>query len=162
VETIIIREIETTEIPLLADFLYHAIFLPPNVEPLPKETIYKPDIYLYIKDFGKPDDCAIVAEQGGVVVGAAWTRIILAYGHTDNETPELAISVLPEYRGRGIGTLLLNGLFEFLRKRGYRQTSLSVQKANPAARLYQRLGYRTIRENGEDFIMLKALGRIRK
>jgi ribosomal protein S18 acetylase RimI-like enzyme len=156
-EAIIVREIKNTEIPLLADFLYYAIFVPPGVTPLPKETIYKPDIYIYIKDFGKPDDCAVVAEQGGVIVGSAWTRIIPAYGHINDETPELAISVLPKYRGQGIGTLLLNGLFTSLRKRGYRKTSLSVQKANPAVRLYLRVGYKITRENSEDFIMVKDL-----
>jgi ribosomal protein S18 acetylase RimI-like enzyme len=154
---IIIREIENPEIPLLADFLYLAIFQPPGDEILPKETIYNPNIHIYINDFDKTDDCAVVAEQDDVVVGAAWTRIIPGYGHIDNETPELAISVLPEYKGRGIGTSLLNRLFELLRERGYRRTSLSVQKANPAARLYRRLGYEIIHENSEDFTMLKIL-----
>jgi ribosomal protein S18 acetylase RimI-like enzyme len=154
----VIREIESSEIPLLEDFLYHALFWPPGFEPQPKEeTIYKPEIYIYIKDFGKDGDCAVVAEQGGGVVGAAWTRIISAYGHIDDATPELAISVLPEYRGRGIGASLLNGLFALLRKRGYRQTSLSVQKENPAARLYRRAGYKILHENDEEYIMVKVL-----
>jgi len=42
----------------------------------------------------------------------AWTRIIPADGHIDDEAPELATSVLPEYRGQGVGTLLMNYLFE--------------------------------------------------
>lgn len=69
------------------------------------------------------------------------TRIIPAYGHIDNETPELAISVLPEFRGYGIGTRLVENLFGLLRKNGYKRTTLSVQKDNPAIHLYQRLGY---------------------
>jgi ribosomal protein S18 acetylase RimI-like enzyme len=52
---------------------------------------------------------------------------------------------------------LLNELFALLQKRGYRRTSLSVQKANPAVRLYQRMGYEIIRENSEDYIMVKNL-----
>ncbi|MDR1579437.1 MAG: GNAT family N-acetyltransferase, partial [Synergistaceae bacterium] len=104
-----------------------------------------------------------VALQGDALIGAAWTRIIPAFGHIDNETPELATSLLPEYRRRGIGTLLLNGLFILLRELGYRQTSLSVQKANPAVRFYRRAGYEIIREKCEDFIMLKDLaGRVKK
>jgi ribosomal protein S18 acetylase RimI-like enzyme len=71
-------------------------------------------------------DLGIVAEQNGQVIGAAWTRIIPAYGHVDNETPELAISVFPEFRGYGIGTKLMKKLFDILRYNGYTQTSLSV------------------------------------
>ncbi|MDR2610036.1 MAG: GNAT family N-acetyltransferase, partial [Clostridiales Family XIII bacterium] len=80
-------------------------------------------------------------KQNGQVVGAAWTRIIAGYGHIGAGTPELAISVLPEFRGCGIGTKLMKKLFAVLRENGYARTSLSVQKDNPAVRFYERLGY---------------------
>ncbi len=78
------------------------------------------------------------------------------------ETPELAISVLPEFRGYGIGTKLMKKLFEILRDNGYARTSLSVQKDNPAVRFYERLGYQITEEKldyagNEDFIMVKNL-----
>ncbi|MDR1464888.1 MAG: GNAT family N-acetyltransferase [Oscillospiraceae bacterium] len=38
----------------------------------------------------------------------------------------------------------MKSLFEQLAGKGFRQTSLSVQKENPALRLYERLGYKTI------------------
>ena len=157
-----IREIQITEYPQLEDFLYHAIFLPPGTEPLPHEIIFEPEIFVYIDDFGNQDgDCGVAAEIDGKLVGAAWTRIIPAYGHIDAETPELAISVLPGYRGQGIGTMLIRHLFELLCKRGYRRTSLSVQKDNPAVRLYKRLGYEISDEKldhagHEDYIMVKT------
>jgi len=118
---------------------------------------------IYIKHFGETEDCGVVAEQDGNIIGAAWTRVIPAYGHIDNETPELAISVLPEHRGQGVGTMLIERLFELLRRRGYTRTSLSVQKNNPALRLYKRLGYTITGEkmdqiNREDYIMVKELG----
>ena len=153
-----VREIVPAEYPLLEDFLYHAIFVPKSALLLPREVIYKPEIFIYIDGFGsKPGDCGAVAESDGKIVGAAWARIIPSYGHIDNETPELAVSVLPEHRGRGIGTILFTRLFELLRGRGYKQTSLSVQKENPAARLYKRLGYEILRENDDDWIMVKQL-----
>ena len=104
----------------------------------------------------------MVAEQNGQVVGAAWTRIIPAYGHVDSQTPELAISILPEFRSYGIGSKLMKKLFEVLRKNGYKQTSLSVQKDNPAVRFYQRLGYKMTGERldhagHEDYLMIKEL-----
>ena len=161
-EPFIIRQIQKEEYPLLEDFLYHAIFLPPGAEPPLREIIYEPEIFVYIKDFGGKDDCGVVAEQDGQIIGAAWTRIIPAYGHIDNETPELAISVLPDFRGKGIGSKIMQSLFDLLRERGYKQTSLSVQKDNPAVRFYKRLGYEIAGErldhaNHEDFLMMKYL-----
>ena len=157
-----IREIQSHEYPLLEDFLYHAIYLPPDAEPVPRELIFDPEIYIYVKDFGTKDDCGVVAEVDGKIVGSAWTRIIPAYGHLDNQTPELAISVLPEWRGKEIGTQLMHALFDLLRERGYAQTSLSVQKDNPAVRFYLRLGYeisgeRLDHEGQEDYLMVKRL-----
>jgi ribosomal protein S18 acetylase RimI-like enzyme len=53
-------------------------------------------------------------------------------------------------------------LFAALRKKGYQKTSLSVQKDNPAARFYQRLGYEMSGERldhagHEDYLMIKYL-----
>ena len=154
-----IREIVKSEYPLLDDFLYNAIFTPPGTDPPPREIIYNPDGFIYIDGFGdKPGDCGVVAEMYSKIIGAAWTRIIPAYGHIDDDTPELAISVLLEYRGLGIGTMLMERLFDLLREQGYKRTSLAVQQKNAAVRFYQRLGYVTIRENKEEFIMVKELG----
>ena len=132
--------------------------MPPGAEPFPREIVFEPEVYIYINGFGdKPGDLGVVAEKDGNSIGMAWTRIIPAYGHIDDETPELATSVLPEYRGCGVGTLLMNRLFDLLRERGFSRTSLSVQKKNAAVRFYHRLGYKTIRENDEEFIMVKEL-----
>jgi ribosomal protein S18 acetylase RimI-like enzyme len=156
--SVCIREITPVDYPLLEDFLYHAIFVPPGTEAPPRDVIYNPDVFLYVDGFGsKPGDCGVVAEVSGKVVGAAWERIIPAFGHVDEKTPELAISVLPEYRGQAIGTLMMKRLFGLLRERGYKQTSLAVQKENAAVRFYQRLGYKTIRDSVEEHIMVKDL-----
>ena len=152
-----IREIVKTDCPLLEEFLYQAIFVPPGTAPPPREIIFTAPVHIYIQDFGGTHDCGVIAESGGTAVGAAWTRIIPAYGHIDNNTPELAISILPRFRGQGIGTKLLTRLFALLRERGYAQTSLAVQKANPAVRFYKRAGYSTLCEKGEEYVMIKQL-----
>ena len=153
-----IRAINADDYPKLEDFLYHAIFLLPGSNPLAREIIFQPELFIYIDGFGsKPGDCGVAAEADGGIVGAAWARIIPGYGHIDDDTPELAISVQPGYRGRGIGTALLTRLFELLQGQGFKRTSLSVQKANPAARLYQRVGYKILRKNEEDWIMMKSI-----
>ena len=158
----IIRKITPVDYPQLEDFLYNAIFIPPGEKWPPREIIFEPEINIYIKDFGLETDCGVVAEQDGKLIGAAWTRIIPAYGHLDENTPELAISVLPDYRSQGVGTLLMNRLFELLRERGYKRTSLSVQQDNPAVRFYERLEYKITDEKVDhaghgDYIMVKNL-----
>jgi len=153
-----IRAIGPGDGSLLEGFLYGALFLPPGIEPPTREVIYDPAVYIYIDNFGSfPGDCGFLAEIGGRAVGAAWVRHIEAYGHIDGETPELAISVLPACRGQGIGSALMARLFDALKRRGCARTSLSVQKQNPAARLYLRLGYEIVRENEEDYLMVKEL-----
>lgn len=151
----IIRKIRTEEYGLLREFLYQAIYLPEGVEPPPRSVIDLPELHVYIADFGtSPGDHGLVAEVEKKVIGAAWCRMMEDYGHIDNDTPSLAISLLPEYRGQGTGTRLLNGLLRLLRENGYQQASLSVQKENPALRLYQRTGFRILAERGTEYLML--------
>ena len=151
----IIRKIRPEEYSLLREFLYQAIYLPGGVDPSPRSVVDLPELQVYIADFGtRPGDHCIVAEAAGKVVGAAWCRIMADYGHIDNDTPSLAISLLPEYRGLGIGTLLLNDLLLLLQEHGYLRASLSVQKENPALRLYQRTGFRIVAERGTEYLML--------
>ena len=84
-------------------------------------------------------------------------RIMDDYGHIDDETPSFAISLHEEYRNLGIGTALMRDMLEFLKNKGYKQTSLSVQKANYAVNMYRKVGFEIIREDGEEYIMLCQL-----
>lgn len=155
---LLIREIREEEFALLKDFLYEAIFVPEGAEPPGREVIDLPELRLYIEDFGsrKGDHC-LVADFGGKVVGAVWTRIMNDYGHIDDDTPSFAISLYKEYRGQGIGTRLMTDMLELLKSRGYRQASLSVQKENEAVRLYEFVGFRIVDENKQEYIMVCEL-----
>lgn len=153
-----IREIHQTEYPVLEDFLYEAIFVPEGASLPPKEIINKPELQVYIADFGKKkDDRCLVAEAGRKIVGAAWVRIMNDYGHIDDETPSFAISLYSDYRNYGIGTALMQSMLEELRKNGYQQASLSVQKANYAVRMYQKVGFEIVDEKEEEYIMVCKL-----
>ena len=153
-----IREIEKTEIPLLDDFLYEAIFIPEGVTPPPKDIIEDEELQIYVKDFGKyKDDICFVAEVDGRVVGAVWVRVIDDYGHIDDDTPSLSISVYKGYRNLGIGKALIKNILDELKKRGYEKTSLSVQKANYAFEIYKKAGYFVYEERKEDYIMVYDL-----
>ena len=48
-------------------------------------------------------------------------------------------------------------MLEFLKNKGYKQTSLSVQKENYAARMYQKVGFEVIDENEEEYILVCRL-----
>ncbi len=79
------------------------------------------------------------------------------YGHIDEKTPSLAMSLYPAYRGKGIGTALLREMLALLAKDGYARVSLSVQRANAAVRLYQTAGFCVWEEKEEELIMVKDL-----
>ena len=152
-----IRELKKCEIKLLDTFLYEAIFIPEGVPEPSKDIINHPDLQIYISDFGKKDDICYVAEVEGNVVGAVWTRIINDYGHIDDETPSLSISLLKEYRNLGIGTKLMKQIILALKEKGYKQVSLSVQKVNNAVRMYKKVEFEIVHENEEDYIMVCKL-----
>jgi len=64
----------------------------------------------------------------------------LAYGQKDMYIDVLAVS--PAMRGKGIGTLLLDAVFQAARDKGFRSVSLEVVDTNPdARRLYERVGF---------------------
>lgn len=155
---IIYREMRPSEYAQLENFLYEAIFIPEGVALPPRDIIYHPELYMYIDDFGnKPADHAVVAEINGQIIGAAWARIMNDYGHVDDNTPSLSISLYGQYRGKGIGTQLWDKLLTNLRGAGFQQVSLSVQKNNFAQKLYRRSGFYVVKENEEDYVMLKKL-----
>lgn len=153
-----IRKIQKHEYPLLDDFLYEAIYIPDGVEPPPKTIIASPELQVYVEGFGESkDDWGLAAEVDGKIVGAVWVRIMNDYGHIDDETPSLAISLYKEYRNLGIGTAMMKEMLALLKSHGYSRVSLSVQKANDAVKLYLKVGFEIIRENEEEYIMVKDL-----
>ena len=155
---VMIRKLMTEDRPLLKDFLYEAIYIPEGVEAPPRDIVERPELRIYYDDFGTgPADHCLVAETDGRVVGAVWTRIMQDYGHVDDETPSFAISLYKEYRGKGIGTALVRRMLELLKEHGFRQASLAVQKANYAASMYKHVGFETIDENAEEYIMVCRL-----
>ena len=81
------------------------------------------------------------------------------YAQQITDIARFMLYLLEEYRGQGIGTELLRAMMDALEREGVRQVSLSVQKGNPAVRLYRRVGFRIIRETEEEYIMVDRLGR---
>ena len=155
----IIRKLREDETVLLKDFLYKAIFIPEGMQPPDGSIINLPELTIYYENFGNgPADNCLVAEMDGKVVGAVWTRIMNDYGHVDDDTPSLAISLYKDYRGKGIGTELMLRMLELLKSRGWKKASLAVQKANDiAVEMYEFVGFKVVEENDEEYIMVRKL-----
>ncbi|HXG59603.1 MAG TPA: GNAT family N-acetyltransferase [Thermoanaerobaculia bacterium] len=62
------------------------------------------------------------------------------------------IALVPEHRGEGIGTMLLREIMERAASAGD-SVSIHVEQQNPARRLYERLGFRAVAENGVYLLM---------
>lgn len=150
-----IREIKKQEYDCLNDFLYEAIFIPEGMEAPDRSIIKKPELQVYVSNFGdEKDDVCLVAEADKGIIGAVWARDMKDYGHIEDGIPSLAISLYKEFRGYGIGTELMKRMLTELRFRGYKKASLAVQKANYAVKMYKKLGFEIVGENEEEFIMV--------
>lgn len=151
----VIRKMNADEYRLLDDFLYEAIYVPKGVQAPPRTITQVPELLIYIADFGKQeDDTCFVTEADGKVVGAVWVRVMNDYGHIGDGIPSFAISLYKEYRGYGIGTAMMKKMLCELKKKGYEKASLSVQKENYAAKMYQHIGFEIVDENEEEYIMV--------
>ena len=114
----------------------------------------------YIKGWGRPGDTVLIAIDDGFPVGAAWYRLFRkeqpGYGFVDEETPELAIAVVPSRRGRGIGDALLEALSERARADGYSALSLSVERGNAALEaFYGQHGFAVLDEGDEHSVTMR-------
>ena len=134
----IIRLATKEDEPFLWEMLYYAAHMDEDTGVSPESAKTNPDLMKYVKDWGRETDIGSIALEpaSNQPVGAAWIRLLAV----DDNTPELAIAVLPQYLGNRIGTLLLQHLLEAAKQR-YARVILSVRTTNPAKRLYERMGF---------------------
>lgn len=98
-----------------------------------------------------------IATDGDRVVGYAGLFAL----PPDSDVQTIAVD--PDFRGRGIGRLLMAQLLDSAREGGCRQMMLEVRAGNAAARaLYESLGFTSISTrvgyypNGEDAVILRC------
>jgi len=153
--TVVVRRGSAQDVRFLRDMLHHAYYWKeraPDAGPGP--------VQLYVKAWGRPGDAAVIALEEGFPVGAAWFRLFResaqGYGFVDESTPELAIAVVPNARGKGVGGKLLEALLERAREEGFAAVSLSVDKRNSGAiALYRQHGFEQVGET-DDSLTLRA------
>lgn len=152
---VVIRSAAPDDQELLWEMLYQAIFVPPGDDRPPRTILGDPHLAHYVEDMGtRPGDAAWIAESPeGTRVGAVWLRRLPSgdpgYGFVDAHTPELGIAVTATHRGTGVGTLLMTTALAATGR-----CSLSVDRRNPAMRLYERLGFVVVSEGGNSVTML--------
>jgi GNAT superfamily N-acetyltransferase len=141
-----IRDLAPEEVAFLRDMLFAALDWRPDVELPPRDFVLAHDqVVIYHQDWGRPGDVALVAEADGRLLGLVWyrffTEAVHGEGYVDDATPELAIAVVEDCRGRGVGRRLMEAIHARAREEGVARMALSVDADNPAKRLYQSLGY---------------------
>jgi phosphinothricin acetyltransferase len=106
----------------------------------PGET-FMAEKFGHIADLGHP---VIVAERDGRVLGYAYASIYRprpAYRFTCEDSVYCA----PDAQGRGIGTTLLNRVFELSREFGFKQMiAVITGESEGSIRLHEKLGFRMV------------------
>ena len=151
----VIRRGGRQDVRFLRDMLHHAYYWrerKPGEGPGP--------VALYVKGWGRPGDTALIALEDAFPVAAAWYRLFRrdqpGYGFVDEETPELAIAVVPNRRGRGIGDALLEALFARAKAEGHRALSLSLERDNDAlVSFYRKHGFELVAADGGDSVTMR-------
>ncbi|QUL38322.1 N-acetyltransferase [Erythrobacter sp. JK5] len=90
---------------------------------------------LVVDPEGQPIETA-----GSVPAGFVLTR------HAADEEELLLIAVLPQFRRKGLGQVLLDQLFAAARERGTTRIYLEMRRGNPAVHLYDKAGFEPIGE----------------
>ena len=154
---VVVRRGGAQDVRFLRDMLHHAYYWKerkPDAGPGP--------VQLYVKAWGRPGDTAMIALLDGFPVGAAWFRLFKAesagYGFVDEQTPELAVAVVPNARGLGVGSALLRALIDRAGADGYQALSLSVDRHNEGAiALYEQFGFSRVDETLDSLTLRVAL-----
>ena len=156
--SIIIRKGHHGDLPVLRNMLYEAVYWRGIERPELEKGLARPEISKLLADWGRVGDVAVIAQEHCTPLGAAWYRFWddenHSYGYVANDVPELAIGVLEQARGRGIGRLLIERLLNEARRSGITRVSLSVERDNPALLLYEVIGFQVVGFVGNAYTMV--------
>ena len=132
-----------------------------RLAPFERSILKQPEIAQYVKDWGRTSDSGFVAlDDHDQPIGAIWLRLfsgeVKGFGYVNDQTRELSMALLPEYRGQGIGTSLLSCLIKWAEAH-HENISLSVASENPASRLSEMQGFEAVGKQGDSITMRRKL-----
>ena len=140
-----VRPATADDVPFLWDMLYYAARMPEEGFTSSEAARGHPSLNKWVDGWGRAGDRGVIAFDPVTLrkLGSAWLRLLpegFSTGYVDDETPELAIAVLPECIGQGIGSALLAALIDSV-KDDVPAIVLTVRHGNPARHLYERHGF---------------------
>jgi GNAT superfamily N-acetyltransferase len=141
-EQIRIREATLNDLDVLLTFEQGIIAAERPFDPTIKEgEVHYYDIAAMIYE---PHISVVVAEADGKVIGSGYARIEDAkpfLKHTQHAYLGF-MYVVPEFRGKGVNSLIVGNLAEWARRQGIREMILEVYHQNgPAVRAYEKAGF---------------------
>ena len=113
----------------------------------------------FLDEIASPHSFPLVAfDQEGILAGYICPMTLLDEGHILN------VAVRSDYRGHGLGKLLMERVIRECRERGAEFVSLEVRSSNSSAiAVYRRVGFvvtglrKKYYENGEDAILMEYI-----
>ena len=153
-----IRPGTSRDLAFLRAMLFEAAYWRAGERPSLEVGLSTPELAPLLAEWGRPGDLAVIAESESQQMGAAWLRRWddrhHSYGYVSSEVPELGLGVAERFRRRGVGRLLLERLLTDAARAGAERVSLSVERDNPALRLYQAIGFTTVEVVGDACTMV--------
>jgi len=149
----VIRPLTAADEPILWEMLYQALQTSEGAPP--RDIVWQPQFARHAEGWGRAGDIGFVAydaKQKDELLGAVWLRLATGDQRDDTKaTPELAFAVKSGLRRRGIGAALLTQLVKASPQLS--TISISAPANNPAVRLYERFGFKIVRQGERDVTM---------
>jgi GNAT superfamily N-acetyltransferase len=150
----LIRPLTASDEPILWETLYQGLQITQGEAAPSRDIVRRPEFAHYAEGWGRAGDTGFVAydaKQKGELLGAVWLRVPMAQHASEAEsTPELAFVVKPGHRRHGIGAALLTQL---VKANPQSMISIRAPADNPAVRLYERFGFKVVRQSAESVTM---------
>jgi GNAT superfamily N-acetyltransferase len=138
---------------------FQAIYIKDKEKPISRDILEDEKMKKYFINYGFDTDFGYIAleESTRKKIGAIWLRLFKSdnkgWGYVNDMTPELTMAIDETYRGRGIGTTLIEMLLKSTTD-SYPNISLSVDPNNKAYHLYSKYGFRECGESGTSVTMI--------
>lgn len=159
------RVVNAGDVAFMKEMLYEAVYwrsLKQGKAPSMEEGLKADGVMTSVLQWGTRDqDLGIIALEGSERIGAVWIRCYTENnsirGFINERIPVLVIGIRREFRNQGLGTRILEELFQEAKDRGISGISLMVSEDNEALNLYEKTGFSLQERVDDSLLMLKEL-----